>query len=317
MTKNELRLECARLVNCENLTDTADVLNIFSEFMFKAIKNHHLEGVGSQEDANAKIILQMMFTKILHLKQLISGLSYVAEDSSCLNLIIDPTIIGSATRNIYETVSMFNLIYRNTQTNEEKLVLHAMWVHAGLMFRQKFKSVLSSTESTKKFADDKLLMTEIVTLIEETDLYKGLSDHDKNKIQTRLKEKEYLMRFENNKVKFLHWHDLVEVMGLEIKRFSQIYTYLSFYSHPSYVAVFQFSDIFNPSNEEFSELSNFNLKYALSLTSVFIADFINLFPSTLRTFETLKRSEQIAIDFLNTIARDEKYSINDKWKELE
>ena len=317
MTKDELRLECERLVSCKNLSDTAEVLNIFSEFFFKAVKENHLESVNTQADGEAKIVLQMMFTKILHLKKLILGLSYIAEDGSSLNTIIDPTIIASATRNIYETTSMFNLIYRNTQTDEEKLILHAMWVHAGLMFRHKFKSTLSSTENIEKFEHESLEMAKIVTFIEQTDLFKGLDDHNKNKIKTRLKEKEYLMRFENNQVKFLHWHDLVEVMGLKSEHFNHIYTYFSLYSHPSNVAVFQFSDMFTINNEEFYELANFNLKYALLLTSVFIADFINLFPSTLRIFETMKTHEQIAINLLNIMARDMQYSINDKWKECE
>lgn len=181
MSKEELRLECERLVSCKKLSDTADVLNIFSEFMFRAVKENHLESVDSQANAEAKIVLQMMFTKILHMKKLISGLSYIAEDGSSLNTIIDPTIIASATRNIYETTSMFNLIYRNTKTNDEKLFLHAMWVHAGLMYRQKFKSVLSSTENMEKFEQENLEINKLVTFIEETNIFKGLLEFDQKK----------------------------------------------------------------------------------------------------------------------------------------
>ena len=68
MSKEELRLECERLVSCKKLSDTADILNIFSEFMFRAVKENHLESVDSQANAEAKIVLQMMFTKILHMK---------------------------------------------------------------------------------------------------------------------------------------------------------------------------------------------------------------------------------------------------------
>lgn len=238
MTKDELRLECERLVFCRNLSDTTDILNIFAEFLFRTVKNNHFEAVYSQADAEAKIIMQMMLTKVLHLEKLISGLSFVSQDGSSLNPIIDPTIVASSIRNIYETTAMFNLIYRNTKTIDEKLILHAMWVHAGLMYRQKFETLLSSPENIEKFENEKLQTIAIVAFIESTDLFTGLSELDKNKIRARLKGKEYLMRFENNQVKFLHWHDLVEVMGLKTNEFNHMYTYFSLYSHPSNVAVF-------------------------------------------------------------------------------
>lgn len=75
--------------------------------------------------------------------------------------------------------------------------------------------------------------------------------------------------------------------------------------------------MFEIDGENFSHLANFNLRYAVFLVSVFIADYINLFPSALKVFESLKTQEQIAINLLNVTVRDIGYSINDKWKECE
>jgi len=52
------------------------------------------------------------------------------------------------------------------------------------------------------------------------------------------------------------------------------------------------------------------------LFSVFIADYINLFPKVLQTFNSLDKIDQIIINSNNTFARDYSYSINDTWKEL-
>ena len=59
------------------------------------------------------------------------------------------------------------------------------------------------------------------------------------------------------------------------------------------------------------ELTNSNLKYALILVAIFIADYINLFPATIRSFEKLDIQEQIAINWQNVFTRGEKYSINE------
>lgn len=256
----------------------------------------------------------MMLTKTLHLKSVVSGISYRSKDGSILNKIIDPTIIASSIRNVYETVGMFNLIYRNTKTSDEKSILYNLWVHSGLKYRQRFESVIISPESREKYESEKKQLEEIVTIIENTDLYKLLDPKDQNKLKMRIKDKEYLLRFENNMVVFLHWQELTSVIGFKKGIFDNIYTYFSLYSHPSNVAVFQFVDMFKKDNPLFLELTNINLKYFFTLMSVFIADYINLFPTVLKTFESLDIRDQIVINFHNTVFRDESYSINDSWK---
>ena len=60
----------------------------------------------------------------------------------------------------------------------------------------------------------------------------------------------------------------------------------------------------------------FNMQYVFMLLSVFIADYINLFPKVLETFNSLDKIDQIFINSNNTFARDKSYSINDAWKDL-
>lgn len=115
----------------------------------------------------------------------------------------------------------------------------------------------------------------------------------------------------------MHWHELVDKMGIKEGLLGNIYTYFSLYSHPSNVSVFQFADMFKKGDESFLELTNFNLKLAFFLFSIFIADYINLFPNVLETFNSLDIRDQIVINFYNTVARNESFSINDSAKAVE
>lgn len=317
MTKEQLRQECSRLFSCETMIDINELLTVYSSFLFQTIQNHHKNKVLTQSEGDAKLILQMMFTKVLHLKKVIEGIAYNANDGSILGNIIDPTIVASLIRNIYETTGMFNLIYCNTKTDDERQVLYLLWVHSGLNYRQRFVSNVRTAENKAKMAREKIQIDIIVKKIEDTHLFKSLDVRNKDKIRRKLKEKDYLLQFNGTEVSFLHWHDLTEVMGVRKGRLENIYTYFSLYSHPSNVAVFQFGEMFKVGEESFPQLVNFNLNIAFLLFSIFIADYINLFPSVIKIYESINIRDQIVIDFHNILARGQKYSINNSWKALE
>ena len=311
MTKEELRNECSRLFACKTIADSNDLLDIYAEFLFKAVQNHHEEAVYTQAEADAKLIIQMMLTKVLHLKTVIAGISFTAQDGSTLNKIIDPTIVASLIRNVYETTAMFNLIYRNPKSKEERDILYLLWVHSGLKYRQRFGNVVTTEENKKKQEEEKNSIDKIITEIENSTLFKSLDEKNQGKIRTKLKDKDYLMRFEDKEVVFLHWHELTKVIGVKDGMLDDIYTYFSLYSHPSNVAVFQFADMFKLDEEVFPQMVNFNLKIAFFMFSIFIADYIKLFPTVLQTYEKMSLRDQIVINFHNTMTRNYDYSINE------
>ncbi len=314
---DQLRKDCIRLFFCETINDSIDLLDVYSEFLFRTVIHNHKDPTYSKADADAKMVIQMMLTKTLHLKNVVSGFSYKGNDGTILDKIIDPTIVASSIRNIYETVGMFNLIYRFCKTEDEKTILYNLWVHSGLQYRQRFESIIRTKESAEKLEDERKQIRQCVKNIESTSLFKQLNDKDQKKIHTRLKEKEYLVMFENNKVSFLHWQELTKVIGVRNGLLDNIYTYFSLYSHPSNVSVFQFANMFSKDDKSFLQLTNINLKYYFCLTSVFIADYIHLSPKVLETFESLSLRDQIVINFHNTYLRDQTYSINDAHKVLD
>jgi hypothetical protein len=317
MTKEQLRREFSRLSKCSTIDDCKDMLDIYAEFLFMGVQNHHDEAIYSHAEADAKIVFQMMFTKVLHLKRAIEGISYESKDGLKLNEIIDPTIVAALIRNIYETVAMFNLIYRDTQSNEQREMLYLLWVHSGLKYRQRFVSIIRTEKSKKKQEHEKTQIDDIVEKIESSALFQSLDNKNQEKIKRKLMDKDYLMKFENGEVIFLHWHDLSRVMGVKRGLLDHIYSYFSLYSHPSNVSVFQFAEMFERGIEAYPGMVSFNLRCSFILISVFIADYINLFPNCLSSFESLELKEQIAINAFNVFSRGQDYSINGSLESLE
>jgi hypothetical protein len=309
--KNKLRKECLKLFFCKTINDSFELIDIYTEFLYQIIMKHHKEPVYNYADADAKMVVQMMLTKTLHLKKIAEGISYNSKDGTHLNRIVDPTIVASLIRNIFETVGMFNLIYRHTKSNDEKIILYCLWVYSGLKYRQRFEQFASTEENIEKMEDEKKQLSNLINSIKETDLYKSLDEKSRKIVNKKIKDKSYLLRFDNKKAIPLHWQELTKTIGFKTNMYDSIYTYFSLYSHPSNVAVFQFSDMFNKGDQTFLKLTNSNLLHYFGLTSVFIADYLKLFPSAQSTFDSLNIRDQIVINFHNTFLRGDEYSIND------
>src|SRR5688572_8698261 len=107
MNREELRNEFTRLRLTETLKDGSDMLDIYASYFFKVMSEHQDILKRSGTDKDAALLNQMMFSKSLHVRKLIdnNGVSFKSDDGKGLNPIIDPTIVVSLVRNIYETVS--------------------------------------------------------------------------------------------------------------------------------------------------------------------------------------------------------------------
>lgn len=315
-TLEQLRTEFKRLSHPDNIIECIELIDKYCNFFLTVIINHKTENNTTAQEVEAKIILHMMMTKALHIKDAIKGVDFDTNRGIKLNRIVDPSIVASLIRNVYETTAVFNLIYRTSNQGEERDIVYKLWVISGLKYRQRFSVHITTPESEAKRETEAINIAIHIKEIQNTTLYKNLSDKDKLKIQKLIKDKDYLMRFEKNNVKILHWQALIDTMGCKQEFFQRIYTYFSLYSHPSNVSVFQFRDMFFPGKKSFIFMTTFNMQYVFMLLSIFIADYINLFPKVLQTFNSLDKIDQILINSNNTFARDYSYSINDTWKDL-
>ena len=119
MDQEQLRKEYRRLKRLKTVEDCSDLLEIYLKYFFEVIRKNPNEAKNRAE-SGAELIHQMIFTKIGCMKELLNGFKYEVADGAKLNRIIDPTIIASHIRNLFETVSMFCLVYVNPTSECEK-----------------------------------------------------------------------------------------------------------------------------------------------------------------------------------------------------
>lgn len=250
-----------------------------------------------------------MFTKVLHLKEILNGVSYNTGKGYNLNRITDPGVVAIMARNIYEITGLFNLIYRHPKSDEEQDIVYNLWRYAGLRNRQRFEDSFEETDRKSVLEDEKQDMKRIIEIIKTNSYFLSLDKHNQDKIEKRLEKGQFLIQFVNKQVKVLHWQSLANVMEIKKKLFDNIYTYFSLYAHPSNVSVFQFDEMFSPFEQGYLKISNFNMKTTLCMIGIFIADYIHYFSNIVDVFNSLDFEDRVVIDFHNRLARGEGYSI--------
>lgn len=319
MNQNELRNEYLRLVAKYEIPASQEVLDIFSNCLFHLIDNHLKDEVKTDAEKDARLVLQMIFSKVLHTAKLIEGVSFTGPKGQKLNPIIDPTVLAVLIRNMFETVGMFSVVYWHTKDYEDvRKMIYLLWVHAGLSYRQRFEDFLNQPglppevvkELKEKADEEKKQIEQIATLVRGLQTFQDFDAKNQGLIENRLKAKEYLIQVQGKQVKFLSWKDSPSMMGVRPGRLDDIYTYFSLYAHPSNVSVFQFDTMFKKDDPQYLELTKLNLQIFYGLVAMFIADFIECYPQTLASFEQLSSRDQIIVDAYNRLFRGNDRRIN-------
>lgn len=307
--------EIIRFTQEHTISNYVDLLEIFSNCLFNLIESNHNTPVTNLPDNDAKLLAQMMLTKTLYIKNNLKPISYLGRNNAIIIDLIDPTIIASLIRNIYETSGVFNLIYRNTTNPNEKELVYNLWVLSGLKYRQRFSYKQFSKEIHDKQAEELKQIEHLQNDIISSDLFISMDQKDQKKISNAIKEKKYLIIITNGHVNHTSFKDLVNIMGVRDEIIlNEIYTYFSLYSHPSNVSVFQFGAMYNDERKSFLSLALFNVRLSIFFLSIFIADYLFVFPNMNLIFNKLPIRDQVVINFFNTFTRGYDYSINDTWK---
>lgn len=317
MKKEELRSICEPLMNLQTVEDCQQLLEKYINCFFKIMEHHHFDPVGTQAEADTKTIFQMFFTKALNIQNTLKGIEYKSGDYRLKN-VIDPTILMTLTRNVFESLCAFEIVNIIPDTDDKKTILYNIYKLSGLKYRQRFNGPNASPEIQKIFAQEKLEIDESVDLIKKTTLYNSLDQKNRAVIDNAIKRRNYQIKIDSNsKVKLYGWGDIPPLFGANHTLLKEVYTLFSLNAHPSYVSMFQFRDMFNKENPEYINFSILCMSYFFSFLSIFLADYIKLFPNIGDTYMQFSVEDQILLNFHNKLIRGDNYSICDTWKQLE
>lgn len=305
----KILLEINKLMESKNIQDSKRILDILMNCIFSLSIKHHSDEIDFVEQKYAKIISQMIFTKLYNIRENLNGINFSNNEFHFKSEIIDTNLVANNIRNLFETVCLFNNFFIHS-TNKDELILKLnIWEYSSLKYRLKFENQDKSEEQKSFLEKDINRVNTIKTNIEKSKIYNELNDQNQQKIQNILKSKDYKFSIINGQVHVYDWQKLADNLPDTKKTIPLLYTILSFYSHPTWKSVYDFGNSFK---EERIWIENTQdlLRYAYILSSIFIIDYIKYFPNSEKSFNNLKPLDICLIEFYNYLARGEQYLLD-------
>jgi hypothetical protein len=272
----------------------------------------------------AKLIFQILFAKLLTIRQLLDGVSFKINGAQ-FRTIIDPISFIAIVRTIYEWVCAFEVVYVIPDTDEKREIVYALWYMADLKHRMSITNEPLTGNVKNQVEAANQSCVEYENKIRSTAIYGSLPDKEQKKIDAAIKNKDYKIRILDNRVEKLSWQGISDLLGqgisyqnngreINISPLKDMYYRLCSYAHPSQFTVKQWNEWFKE-DKEYEKNVTLMVKQSLMLLSLFLADFIKLFPETKRIFLAEDIVTQMTLDCLNYATRGNEFVIDIGWIE--
>ena len=299
-----------KFINVENIDVAKKYLDVFINFYVDVIYKHHYDDVSTPREADARIIFQMFFSKALHFKHMLEGVEYKG-DQFKMNRIVDPTLLFTLVRNQYECLCLFELINVIPDSNDKKNFLSLMHQISGLRYRQRFVAHATLQANIKKMKFENIEINQDVNLILSFSVFHKLNQKSQDKVKKWIKDKDYQLFFKSDEeIQKLGWKDFANKFGMKKNIVDNLYTYFCMNAHPSYPSIMQFRDAFAKVNPEFHNLALFASHTFLIFLSVFLVDYMRLFPSIVNDFKKLDEEKRMLLTAFNDVFREEEWNAN-------
>jgi len=239
---------------------------------------------------------------------MLEGVEYKG-DQFKMNSIVDPTLLFTLVRNQYECLCLFELINVIPDSDDKKSFLSLMHQISGLKYRQRFVEQATLQANIKKLRFENIEINQDVNLILSSTVFHKLNKKSQDKVRKWIKDKEYQLFFKNDEeIQKLGWKDFANKFGMKKDRVDNLYTYFCMNAHPSYPSIMQFRDAFAKDNPEFLNLALFASHTFLIFLSVFLVDYMRMFPAIVNDFKKLDEDKRMLLTAFNDIFREEKWN---------
>lgn len=299
--------EINKMIVLEDLRAANRYLELFLEFFIDVIRKHHYDSVNSQREADAHMLFQMFFSKALHFQHMLKGTSFQSFYGG-INSIVDPTLLFTLVRNQYECLCLFELINIMPNSDDKKDFLSLIHQVSGLKYRQRFADNATLEENIQKLELEKEEIDQDINRILSSSVFRNLDAKSQDFVRNSLRHKEYQLYFKSDKeIQKLGWKDFANKFGMKKDSVNNLYTYFCLNAHPSYPSIMQFGDAFAKDKPEFINMSLFAAQTFLMFLSVFLVDYMRLFPAIVDEYKKLDSEKQKLLTVYNDFFREEKY----------
>ena len=165
-------------------------MRLMLDFYFDAIEASRECDSRMLSDAN--IWLQTIFTKGCAFLNLLDGINY-KKPGVRLNTVLDPSLLFTIARRIYESVVDFNILYIHPQTQQQKDILYNLFMSAGLSERLKNWDEDMRAKYPERTQQEEKDIKDCKDAIESSSLWALLSAKTQQIVQNALNSHIYLL----------------------------------------------------------------------------------------------------------------------------
>lgn len=227
-----------------------------------------------------------------------------------MNRILDPTLLFTLVRNQYECLCLFEQINIIPKSEEKKDFLSLIHQISGLKYRQRFKSQATTPESICKLEKEAEIIDSDVQIVKSSTVFKTLDSNSKNVVHKAIRQRKYQLFFKNDTtLQELWWKDFADKFGMKKNCIDNLYSYLCLNAHPSYPSIMQFRDAFAKNDPEFIRMALFATQTFIIFLSVFIVDYMKMFPVIIEDFKRLSEETQMILTIYNDTFREDGYKM--------
>lgn len=297
--------EVQKFIQLDTIDDCKQYLRVMLDFYFDVIKSPEGRKATSYIEDDRNIWMQTLFSEGFHFLSLLDGVGY-NKGINRLNPIVDPSVLFSVARRIYESVIAFEILFVIPDSEDKKAILYNLFMAHGLSERLKNIDEEMRSHNPERVAEEQKDIDECLREIEGTDLYSELDQQTKNIIKNAFGKKFRYIFKEDNSLEFVNYDDADKLLRIKNNMLKGTYSYFSLHGHPSYVSIFQFRDAFNnDSRADISLMAPHATQCVLAFMSFFIVDYMKLVPEIKTMFDKFEEPRRFAIGMYEDAMRGE------------
>ncbi|MBO7577847.1 MAG: hypothetical protein J6T43_02495 [Prevotella sp.] len=298
--------EVQKFIQLDTIDDCKQYLTVMLDFYFDVIKSPEGRKATSYIEDDRNIWMQTLFSEGFHFLSLLDGVGY-NKGIDRLNPIVDPSVLFSVARRIYESVIAFEILFVIPDSEDKKAILYNLFMAHGLSERLKNIDEEMRSHNPERVAEEQKDIDECLREIEGTDLYSELDQQTKNIIKNAFGKKFRYIFKEDNSLEFVNYDDADKLLRIKNNMLKGTYSYFSLHGHPSYVSIFQFRDAFkNDNRADTSIMAPHATQCVLAFMSIFIVDYMKLVPEIKAMYDKLEEPRRFAIGMYEDAMRGEK-----------
>ena len=296
-----------QIARCDTIADVKECMKVLLGLYVRFNKVLVTKKNVSARDSDCIAMMHMFYAKGASFLQLLDGFPFVEEGKE-IGRIIEPTLLYSLARDMYEALSAFELVFVLPKTEEQKMMAYNIFYISSMKERANYKH---QTEKSRKIAAEEAEDVEKAKRqIEATAYYQQLPEKHKQFLQAKMNSPHpvYRLLYEEHAVQPVKWEDAYTTFNMREELFGNIYAFLSLYAHPTAVAVTRFREMFTDQQNDIERKVSYAGKLVTLMLSAFVMDFCKQFDFAKEVYHQSDETTKCLVDLINIIARGPEYT---------